>query len=250
MVVLVLKKIIINVFAIAIAAILVIYYLYGRSRYEKLGETSFFKNRIVELKVITRYEYLPLHYSGDAYSIACKTTQTSNFKEIKSSFIEQGWNAVPSIALKCEVEDGIKCDHKKLSEEAKKYFHLFDSSTIVSVTEYGVYVSFNGCQTFSQWSVADFYNKIKIKESNESIRCQENISREVKQGIQNSNYINCFYLNFIENNRIVFSKINASDKGTISFWMTSKAFKDDLAIIIESSDFGKTWLVKPSDKEI
>ena len=85
------NKVITKFFIVGILILSVLFYRYGRSHYEKLGETTFLKNEMIELKVITRHEYLPLHYSGDTYSIACKSNQTVNFKEQKSFFIEQGW---------------------------------------------------------------------------------------------------------------------------------------------------------------
>ncbi|QDK42682.1 hypothetical protein DOM21_14735 [Bacteriovorax stolpii] len=190
-----------------IIIIAIIFYRYGRSRYEKLGETTFLKNKTVEIKIITRHEYLPLHYSGDAYSIACKSDQTSNFKEQKSIFVEEGWSTIPSLAFKCDVADSIKCDHQKLSEKAKKYINAFENSTVTSVTEDGVYVSFNGCQSFVHW---------------------------------NTSLIN----NESPNLKIFISNIQASDKGTISFSITPKTLKNDSVLYVESLDFGKTWKTK------
>ncbi len=226
----------------------VLFYRYGRPKYEKLGETTFLKNEMIELKLITRHEYLPLHYSGDAYSVACRSNQTTNFKEQKSLFIEEGWNTVPSLAMSCLVGDSIKCDHQKLSEEAKKNFYLFGNSTIVSITEFGVNVSFTGCQVFTSWNIALLINELKIYESPEFKQCQEYKTKEIKQGIQDTGNMNCFYLNFIKN-KIIFSNVHASDKGVISFSMTSKAFKNGLVFHVESIDFGKTWQTKILKKD-
>lgn len=226
-----------------------LFYSYGRSQYEKLGETTFLQNKKIALKLITRREYLPLHYSGDAYSIVCKSNQTTNFKEQKTFFIEQGWNTIPSLALSCLVGDSIKCDHQKLSEEAKRYFYLFGNSTVISITEYGVHVSFNGCQTFASWNIALLINKLEINESPEFRQCQDYNAKVINQGIHDTGNTNCFYLNFIKKNKILFSNVYASDEGVVSFLMTSKIFKNGLVFHIESIDFGKTWQTKISKKD-
>ena len=243
------SKVIIKFFIVGIFIISVFFYRYGRSYNEKLGETTFLKNEMIELRLITRYEYLPLHYSGDTYSVVCKTKQTKNFKAKSNLYIEQGWNTIPSIALNCSVDDKIKCDHRKLSEEAKKYFYFFDRSSIVSISDYGVYVSFNGCQEFAYWDIALLINELKVIHSSDFKKCQENLIKERNQGIPNTMNINCFYLNFIGGNKLVFSNVNASDKGRISFFVTSKAFRRGEVSYVESLDFGKTWNFKTIKKD-
>lgn len=202
--------------------------------YEKLGESTIFESKNIHLKVVTRHEHLPLHYIGDAYSLICQSDNTINFPERKSEFIPKGWTAIPAPTLACSIENGIKCDHKTLAEEAKKSVSVFDNSTVVVITHNGLSISFDNCKTFAKWDLSNIPRDNHINRTAEFEKCQER-QNDVTNGDA------CWDLNFIEENKPKYSDIQVIAPGNITFSFESEALKKQKKLKFTSTDFGKTW---------
>ena len=121
--------------------------------YTKLGETAFYKSENLELKVVTRHEYLPLHYIGDTYTVACKSKNTEVFGPWPNYFIDKGWNVILAPSFKSQSADEVKYDHKILAQEAKKYYEITEPLTIQINNQFRKALSTDGCSTFQYWDV-------------------------------------------------------------------------------------------------
>ncbi len=160
--------------------------------------------------MVTRHEYLPLHYIGDAYSVACKSINTSQFSAWKYDQVGGGWNIIPAPALKCLVADKIECDHLKLAEQAKPFFILADSMTVLVLGQDKLSASFNGCKSFVFWDYKNLPKDLEI----------------------------------LNDSKFTFENVKASDTGYLSFSVRSSSFINKEAIKIETNDFGKSWTTK------
>ncbi len=220
-----------------------LYWRYGTSHYTKLGETTFLKTNDIEIKMVTRHEYLPLHYIGDAYSVACKSINTSQFNAWKYDQVEGGWNIIPAPALKCLVADKIECDHLKLAEQAKPFFILADSMTVLVLGQDKLSASFNGCKSFVFWDYKNLPKDLEIQNSADFRHCEEQKIQDKNRGL---NYpdVDCRPLNFLNDSKFTFENIKANDTGYLSFSVRSSAFINKEGIKIETNDFGKSWTTK------
>lgn len=217
-----------------------LFWRYGISHYTKLGETTFLKTNDIEIKMVTRHEYLPLHYIGDAYSVACKSNSTSQFNAWKYDQVEGGWNIIPSPALKCLVADKIECDHQKLANEAKPFFILIDKITVLVLGQDKLSASFNGCKSFVFWDYKNLPKDLDIQNSADFDRCEAQKIQDKNRGLTYPE-VDCRPLNFLNESKFTFEDIKANDSGALSFSVRSSAFKNMEVIKIETNDFGRSW---------
>lgn len=233
-----------NIFFAALIILLIVIGYYGYRvftvHHEKLGEISFYKDTNIELKVVLVHENLPFHYVGNTYSIACQSQNTKTFPERKWDKIEQGWNRVPDAYL----GNGLGTDEnallQSLATEAKKMYLVKDSETLVVLASPNVYISFDGCRTFTNWNLKDNLSASLIIESTpEFEKCEEQQKKDQEMGL--TSYGDCSYFKLSGKNQLVFQDVVADNQGHATFKVTSFAFKDNKTVNVETKDFGKTW---------
>ncbi len=213
--------------------------------YDKLGEMSFYKDVDMELKVVLIHENLPFHYVGNSYSVACQSPNTkgpdiNDEGEWKFDRIEPGWNKIPQAYLGDARENNKNSLLKSLAEEAKKLYLVTDSTTLVILASPDAYISFDGCRTFASWDLKDnVSNNLVIESTPEYEQCVSQHKKDETQGL--TSYGDCSDVKLSGENLPVFENIVATNNGYASFKVTSSAFKNNHSLLVETTDFGKTW---------
>jgi hypothetical protein len=215
----------------------------------KLAEATFYKDNNIELKVILVHENLPLHYVGNSYSVACQSKNTASPAtndeyELKTHYIEAGWNLVPGAYLGQALGDDSNLVLKGLVEEAKKLHLVKDEMTVVALGDTGIKMSFDGCRTFSSWEIKNSIpSDLIIETTPEFEACVAGQKKDAEMNFPS--YGDCADMKFTGTNVPEFEVLTASDDGHLSFKVTSGAFIDGQAFLFETKDFGKTWKLVP-----
>lgn len=218
---------------------------YGYTKYftsysAKLGEVSFYKDANMELKVILIHENLPLHYVGNTYSVACTSADTQLSPESKWDKIEVGWKRAPDAFLGNGMGDNPGDILAGLAENAKKMYQVKDTKTLVIVRNPSLSVSFDGCRSFVDFSLA---NQIPTEITKESTPDFEACLMQHKKNTEMNlpSIGDCSETKFLGENALAFRNIVASNAGKMSFEVTSLVFKGDQVVRFETNDSGKTW---------
>ena len=243
-----------NIFFLVLIVLLITVGYYGYRtftiHYEKIGEISFYKDENVELKVVLVHANIPLSYIGNTYSVACQSQNTkapslNDEGEWKFDLIEKGWDRIPQAYLGNGIGDNKNLLLMSLADEAKKLYLVKDRMTLVVLASPNVYVSFDGCRHFSNWSLKDNVSADLIVQSTpEFEKCVEQQRKDKEMGL--TSYGDCSEQKLSGKNQPVFQDIIANVNGYASFKITSPAFKDNRIIGVETSDSGKTWKFIPN----
>ncbi len=218
---------------------------YGYTKYltsysTKLGEVSFYKDANMELKVILIHEYLPLHYVGNTYSVACTSASTQSSPESKWYRIEAGWKKTPDAFLGNGMGDNKAIILAGLTENAKKMYQVKDTKTLVIIRNPSLSVSFDGCRSFVDFSLASQIPAEITKESTPDFEaCLLQHKNNTAMNLPNTG--DCSETKFSGENALTFRNIIASNAGKVSFEVMSLVFKGNQVVRFETNDSGKTW---------
>jgi len=233
------KRLLVVIVCVLLLAVAFVWYSLQPSR-KKMGEVTFHQDANLELKVISIFENLPMHFRGTRLSVACKSKNTNDLPEVHFDMIEKGWKRMPdSVLLSQKREDPIE----SLAEVARKYYQVMGAMTVTVTDNMYFSVSFDGCKSFATWMLMDHLPKSMIVDSTpESDNCEAQKIKDQKAGLQT--YGDCEYFKFTEANTPEFSLVSASDDGRASFVLASKSLRDQQPVKIETQDFGKTWQIQ------
>jgi hypothetical protein len=204
----------------------------------KLAEATFYKDAFVELKVVQRFENLPLHYQGKVVSVACKSSQTRGIAAHKHDFVEAGWNVMPRAPMRLT---GKTLEHPigAWAKAAKAEYLVTDKMTIVIPGHTDVWMSWDGCRTFVRWDVRkDFPQELVVETNPAHQACMTMFAEQQAKGTPMHG--DCYYSRW-RGDGIAFSKLVAKHDGSARFQMRSDAFRGTLSYTVSTDDFGKAW---------
>ena len=196
-------------YTIVFLIVLFCYWRYFTSHHWKKEAETLLKTDHIELAVVTRYDYLPLHYNVDAYAVACKSQATSDFKKVEWQAIDEGWNHVPSKAYPTLSKDRVEYKATDLVEKMRHDYLVFEDKILVGLLEDRVIVSFDLCKEFKRWEVS----ALALKESSSNLESAQ------------------------------FSNVSADAKGNLHFQVQIENRKFQ----IQTQDFGKSWISSEID---
>lgn len=218
----------------------------------KIDEKIFYSGNGIQLKVATYYENLPLHFNGNVFRIQCRSAKTDNI--IATKMNDATWTEYLPIAsdfFKLGYTSESKMDLNRISAVAMKKYHITDYETIITESNKAVAVSFNGCKSFQSWSLDTLPHSEMIDSTPEFVECVNNTKKSmswshVKASVEKKGSIEeVCKLSKLEGIHLpFFSEFIASRDGKAHFRIESSGFKSIKAIIVETSDFGKTWIQK------
>lgn len=237
----------------ALAVVILLALGYGFSqltpRSMKLGEVIFYNDNNIELKVILVHENIPLHYVGNRYSVACKSPYTrspspADAYELKTYFIEEGWNLLPGVYLGNGLGDNKDAVLSSLADEANKHIFVKDTQTVVVLDTMDVRASFDGCRSFVTWNGKENIPDEVIASSTPEF--DECVAYQKKNKEMNlPSYGDCADMKFAGTNVPEFTDVTASSAGNLSFRLTSGAIIGRKSPLFETKNFGKTWELLP-----
>lgn len=218
----------------------------------RLAEKIFYRGHKLELKVVTAYENLPLHFNGNIFQIHCQSDFTKTFPSRK--FSDAGWqDSVPKETGLYELNYNSKSnmDIDKLASVASKGYLVTDENTTIFTSNDRIYVSWDGCAHFEQWSVTSVPNESLILNSKEFEACIKNMKKNenwphIKQSIREHGTVEkaCQNAKFQGKNKPNFTELQAQSNGYANFMVESEAFVDFKALNVETQDYGKTWKIE------
>lgn len=194
-----------------IALVITITSTYYVNRSHIIDEKVFYQGNGIKLKVVTAYENLLFHYSGNTYQIHCQSGKTQNFKAQK--FNKDGWSnnlPIPNDVIALGIKPDSEIDIEKLATVAKQSIKVTDTETLIIESGDNIFISWNGCGSFAKWSQS--------------------------QAIPDFN----------KNYEVVYSKQQANRNGHASF--TVEAKQTNFFYQVSTSDYGKKWNLKPLNR--
>ncbi|MEW6599440.1 MAG: hypothetical protein AB1499_00575 [Nitrospirota bacterium] len=186
---------------------------------KKIDEVIFYNGPNYKLKLVRYHENLPFHYVGEVFRVLCSSAQTANSPEHKTQ--DRGW-----VTLGNGGAIGSKSADELVERERANY-HVQDDLTLVTTGKV-LRVSFNACGTFHNWDPTTLPANL--------IDPVEKPSYCAPAGTAD-----CRYYDFEGDREPIYEDVQTSPEGKVSFKVSSKTFKDIKALIVNSSDFGKTW---------
>jgi hypothetical protein len=225
---------------IVLVALLLLVLLYQRAcTSRKIAEATFYKDRFVELKVVLRFENLPLHYQGEVTSVACRSSGTRGFPPWKRDFVEAGWNIAPLAPMRF----GSGTLTKSIGEwarAAKDAYRVTDQMTVVIPRYTDLWITWNGCLSFVRWDVKADFPQDSVVDTNPAYEaCLAMFAKQKAQGTPMAG--DCYYSRWSRNDPLEFSGVVAKRNGSASFRVRSNAFRSDQAYTVSTDTFGKEW---------
>lgn len=215
----------------------------------RLDEKTFYTGHGLELKVITYFENLPLHFTGNIYRVLCKSEKTKDFPETK--YNDAGYQSYVPIyngLLELGYTPHDKMNINKLAEAAKPGYVVADDGTVIVESGTDIFITWDGCASFTRWSLASLPDSHLIESSPEFQSCMERYDKEahwphIQQEIKTHGSISraCKASKFTGVHKPKFSNLNASRNGAASARVESSAIEKQGSLQIKTTDFGKTW---------
>ncbi len=222
-----------------LAVFAAMYWQYCQVHRHKLAEMVFLKNENFELKLVTRYESIPLHYVGEVYSVACRTNNTSIFQAWPFDFVEAGWNLIPAITMPRESGSRIHYDLERMTALAKKAYLPLGPEILAVKSETRFSISFDGCRQFTYWDFKHLPADLAVQNSKETEACLAQQKSDKEKGLQV--YGDCKVQNFLGERAFEFTDIQSSNAGQVSFLVHSAAFPNGTVLKVSTKDSGATW---------
>lgn len=187
---------------------------------EKLDEAIFFDGPRFKLKIVRYYENLPLHYTGEVFRVQCSSARTGNPGH---KMQDPGW-----VTLGNGAAIGSKSAAEVAQRERRNYLVLGEE--LLVWTGNGVNVSFDACGKFRGWYPTS-------------------LPADLIMPVEKPDYcapkgkVDCRSYDFQGERAPRFEAVRANPQGVVSFLVRSRAFKDNRAVRVQSSDFGQTWML-------
>jgi len=192
---------------------------------ERLDEVVFYDGPRFRLKLVRYYENYPLHFSGEVFRIQCSSERTWNSG---TEMQDPGW-----VMINQGAAIGSK-SAKEVAEHEQQNYHVLGEEILVW-TGNGVNVSFDACGKFQAWYPFDLPVELIVP-------------MEKPDYCAPKGKADCRNFDFQGDRAPKFEAIWAEAQGAISFLVRSKAFRDNRAVRVRSSDYGKTWAFTTVDR--
>ena len=176
-----------------------------------------------ELKVVRYYENLPLHYSGEIYSVQCQSPATRNLEALPGQ--DPGWRTLDrGGAIGTQQASDI------VSRLELRYLPI-DATRLVWLDRL-FHVTFDGCGTFAWWDP--------------TVLAPERIDPVEKPDYcAPKGTADCRSMDFESDRSPSYEDVHVESDGRIRFVVRTPAFRGVVALHVASDDFGRTWRVDP-----
>lgn len=194
----------------------------------RLDEALLIDGDGIKVKVVRYFEHLPLSFSGEVAIVQCASGATRNRPEGKTN--DPGWVIVDRfVAL------GTR-DAKEVLDKARKHVLLNRGKALVWNHGWVLSVTFDGCGRFTSWDAR-------------TLPPQMTIPAQFPDYCKPKGMVDCSRedFRFIGDRVPVFSALQASPSGDVSFEVRSAAFRGGGPIRVRSRDFGQTWKIEQDD---
>ncbi len=204
-----------------------------------LAQEVFYSSPDLELMLILRHDNYPLHFVGNAYTVACRSKATAAMPAYDSYKVPAGWNTVPGILGVDVRRDDVDQVMSDLLTAAKAKYQVIGTSLHIP-DDTNFWVSTDSCYSFRNWSLLDNLPvEVVIEKQPAYNQCEEGRLRDLESGIERPNS-NCQYFNFVDEGAPRYGDIIFDESGVLSFTVQAKAFgAQELKVL--STDGGKTW---------
>jgi hypothetical protein len=190
----------------------------------RLDEHVFHDGPGYRLKVVRYYESLPLHYSGEIYSVQCQSPATRDLEAQPTQ--DAGWRT-----LERGGAIGTKQAAELLPRLEGRYLPI-DEARLVWLSRL-FQVTFDGCGSFASWDPTAL--------PPEQIDPIEKPDHCAPRGTAD-----CRTLDFDGDRAPRYEAVDVGKDGRIRFVARTPAFRRAAALRVTSSDFGRTWEVEPT----
>ena len=203
-----------------------------------LAQEVFYSSPDLELMLILRHDNYPLHYVGNAYTVACKSKTTADMPAYDSYKVPAGWNTVPGFLGSASGDDTDQVMADLLTKAKATY--IVAEGLLLVPDGTNLWVSADSCYGFTNWSLQkSLPTDTLIKNLPAYDQCEEGRRRDIESGIVRSDN-NCQYFNFFAEGEPVYKDIKVDEQGTISFTVSALALGGQ-ELMVASIDKGKTW---------
>ncbi|MBI5074367.1 MAG: hypothetical protein HZB62_04265 [Nitrospirae bacterium] len=186
---------------------------------KKLDEAIIYNGPKFKLKLVRYHENLPLHYTGEVFRVQCSSDKTANSPG--HNMQDPGW-----VTLGNGSAIGSKSAVELAARESSNYRVVSDD--ILVWTGNGLNVSFDACGVFRGWYPSSLPETL--------INPVEKPDYCAPKG-----KVDCRNYDFMDDRRPIFEDIRVTEKGSISFIVLSRAFKNDQRFLVRSDDYGRSW---------
>ena len=190
---------------------------------QRLDEAVFHEGPGYRLKVVRHYENLPLHYTGETYSVQCASPATRDFEPQPTQ--DAGWRML---------ERGGAIGSKRASDLIPRFngrYLSIDESRLVWLDRL-FHVTFDACGHFSSWDPTSVPMDW-IDPSEKPDYCAPKGTAD------------CRTMDFDGDRTPRYEDIHVEANGRIRFVARTPAFRNAEALQVASDDFGSTWKVEP-----
>lgn len=198
----------------------------GCQEERKLDEAVFYEGPEFTLKLSRYYLNLPLHYTGEVFSVQCNSPQTADAPE--GSRQDAGWVVVSTGGA-----IGSNSAREVANREKHKYL-IMDDRTLV-MTSMVLRVTFDACGSFRHWQPTSLPAEL-IDPVEKPDYCAPNGTAD------------CRHYDFLGDRQPQFEAIHTDPAGNVSFLVRSKGFKGRAVLRVESDDYGRSWRVTPLEQ--
>ncbi len=192
----------------------------------RLDEHVFYTGPGYQLKVVRYYENLPLHYSGEIYSVQCQSAATRDIEALPAQ--DPGWRIL---------ERGGAIGTERASDIVSRLEHHYlaiDATRLVWLDRL-FHVSFDGCGSFASWDPTAL--------GPERIDPVEKPDYCAPKGTAD-----CRSMDFEGDRSPRYEDVHVEPDGRIRFVARTPAFRGVIALRVASDDFGRTWRVDPIER--
>jgi hypothetical protein len=190
----------------------------------KLDELVFYEGPGHRLEVVRYYEEAPLHYSGEIYSVQCQSPATRNLEAHSTQ--DADW---------LRLERGGAIGTKRAADLLPRFEgrHIPIGEGRVVWLGPALQVSFDACGSFAWWDPVS-------------------LAPELVDPVVKPDYCapkgsgDCRRMDFEGDRAPRYDEIRVERSGRIRFVARTPAFRNTMALLVTSDDFGLTWKVEPT----
>ena len=185
----------------------------------RLDEAVFHDGPGYRLKVVRYYENLPLHYTGEIYSVQCGSQETRGIEA--HSVQDAGWRMLERAGA-----IGSNSAEDILPRLTGRYLAI-DERRLVWVDRL-FQVTFDACGTFASWDPTQL-PAARIDPVEKPDYCRPKGAGD------------CRSMDFDGERMPRYVAIHVDRDGRVEFVVRTPAFHDAAELLVRSSDFGSTW---------
>jgi len=189
---------------------------------EKLDEVVLYESAHYKLKLVRHIENIPLHFTGEVFTILCSSEHTKRSAAYKRK--PAGWKLLTRGTAFNSTSAA------EVAENQQQLYRVVDDKTLIWINR-AFNISYDACGKSVSWSVTSLSKDMIIP-------------MEKPDYCRPKGKVDCRYYDFNLDRTPRFENIQATSQGSVSFVVHSRAFIDGKSAHVKSADFAKTWQVE------